>query len=100
MPFLRNLTPEEQETLIHKVRNSGRSLGDNFTGEILNEMTFQNIEKKLAKISEEENYNTKNRYRLQRTKLDYADKKRMPIDESKLKDVLKSQPTFRTAIQN
>lgn len=99
MPFLRNLTPEEQETLIHKIKNSGRSLGDSVTGELLNEMTFQQVEKKLAQISEEENFNAKNRYRLQRTKLDYADKKRMPIDESKLKDVLKNQPTFKTAIQ-
>jgi hypothetical protein len=53
-------------------------------------MTFQTIETKLAKLSEEENFNSKNRYRLQRTKLDYADKKRMPIDESKLKDVLRN----------
>ncbi|MFN9910337.1 MAG: hypothetical protein ACK56F_30200 [bacterium] len=51
-------------------------------------------------MSEEENFNTKNRYRLNRTKLDYADKKRMPIDESKLKDVLKNRPTFKVAIEN
>lgn len=81
MPLLRNLTPAEQETLIHKIQNSGRSLGDQATNEILDEMTIQSIEKKLAKLSEEENFNAKNRYRLQRTKLDYADKKRMPVDE-------------------
>lgn len=63
-------------------------------------MTFQNIEKKLAHISEEANFDSKNRYRLQRTKLDFADKKRMPIDESKLKDVLKNRPTFKIAIEN
>lgn len=55
-------------------------------------------EEKLAKISEEENYNAKNRYRLQRKTLDYAEKKRMPIDESKLRDVLRNRPTFRTRI--
>ncbi len=98
MPVLRNLTPEEQEILIHKIKNNGRRLGDNISGGLLNEMAFQHIEEKLAKISEEENYNSKNRYRLQRTKLDFADKKRMPIDESKLKDVLRNQPAFKTAI--
>ncbi len=62
-------------------------------------MTFKTTEEKLAKLSEEENYNSKNRYRLQRKKLDYADKRRMPIDESKLKDVLRNRPTFRTKIE-
>jgi len=61
-------------------------------------MTLQTIEQKLAKLSEEENFTAKNRYRLQRTKLDYAEKKRMPIDESKLKDVLRNQSTFKVAI--
>jgi hypothetical protein len=99
MPLLRNLTPAEQEAFIHKMRNSNRSLGDQFTNEILDEMTTQTIETKLAKLSEEENFNAKNRYRLQRTKLDYADKKRMPIDEAKLKDVLRNQSTFKVAVQ-
>jgi hypothetical protein len=48
------------------------------------------MELKLAKLSEEENYNNKNRYRLQKQTLDYADKKRMPVDEQKLKDVLRN----------
>ena len=99
MPLLRNLTAIEQETLLHKLRNTGRVLGDSVTGDLLNEMTYQTIEQKLAKLSEEENYNSKNRYRLNRTKLDYADKKRMPIDESKLKDVLRNRPTFKVAIE-
>ncbi len=58
MPHLRNLTPEEYEIFLHKVRNQGRVLGDNFTGEILDEMTSQEIEKKLAKISEETTWNS------------------------------------------
>jgi hypothetical protein len=98
MPVLSNLTPSEQEALLHKLRNSGRQLGEDINHEILDEMTLQTIEQKLAKLSEEENFNAKNRYRLQRTKLDYADKKRMPIDESKLKDVLRNQSTFKVAI--
>ena len=54
----------------------------------------QTIEKKLAKISEDENFLEKNRYRLEKTKLDYADKKRMPIDERKVKDILRNRPAL------
>ena len=57
MPFLRGLTPAEQEAFIHKVRNSGRHLGDSVTEDLLSEMTYQEIEQKLAKLSEEENFN-------------------------------------------
>ena len=65
MPVLRGLTPEEQEIFLHKIKNSsGRTLGDSATAEILDEMTTQTIEEKLAKLSEEENFNAKNRYRL------------------------------------
>jgi hypothetical protein len=96
MPILRTLNAEEQEAFLHKLRNSGRSLTD--VDGLLSEMTFHQIEEKLAKLSEEENYNAKNRYRLQKTKLDFAEKKRQPIDESKLKDVLRNQPAFKQAI--
>jgi hypothetical protein len=98
MPILSNLTPAEQEALLHKLRNSSRNHGEDINNELLDEMTLQTIETRLAKLSEEENFNSKNRYRLQRTKLDYADRKRMPIDESKLKDVLRNQSTFKVAI--
>lgn len=100
MPLLAGLSAKEQKALVHKLQNSGRTLGDSMTDDLLNEMTFQNIEKRLAHISEEENFNAKNRYRLQRTQLDYADKKRMPIDESKLKDFLRNRTTFKDAITN
>lgn len=63
-------------------------------------MVFRNEERKLAKISEEEHFNQKNRYRLQRKTLDFAEKKRMPVDESKLKDVLKNKTTFKNRIEN
>jgi len=58
-------------------------------------MAYQRVEEELAKLSEEENYLNKNRYRLQKTTLDYADKKRMAVDEHKLKDVLRNQGIFR-----
>ncbi len=64
MPVLRHLTRDEMDALIHKIKNSGRKHGDEFTGPELYNMVHKTVEKKLAKISEEENYNSKNRYRL------------------------------------
>lgn len=80
------------------MKNQGRKHGDNFTDELLTEMVFKYEEKKLAKISEEEHFNQKNRYRLQRKTLDFAEKKRMPVDEAKLKDVLRNRTTFKNRI--
>jgi phosphoglycerate-specific signal transduction histidine kinase len=64
MPLLRGLTKEETEAFLHKVRNQDRSLGDNFTQDLLTGMISNTVEEKLAKLSEEENFNAKNRYRL------------------------------------
>lgn len=58
-------------------------------------MTLKTVEERLAKISEEENFNKKNRYRLQRSTMDFAERKRMPIDEAKLKDLLRNQGEFK-----
>jgi len=54
---------------------------------------------KLAKLSEEANFEQKNRYRLQKTKLDHADKKRMAVDESTLQDLLRNRKEFRMKIE-
>jgi Mg/Co/Ni transporter MgtE len=64
MPVLRTLTEDEQRLLLHKIRNSTRKGNDNSSESLLNEMTFQKVEQMLANLSEEENYNMKNRYRL------------------------------------
>jgi hypothetical protein len=40
MPLFRNLTKNESEALLHKIRNSGRKAGDNITDSLLSEMTF------------------------------------------------------------
>lgn len=42
----------------------------------------------MAKISEEETTLAKNRYRLVNKRMKFADKKRMPIDKQKVKDLL------------
>lgn len=53
----------------------------------------------LAEISEEENYALKNRYRHQRLTMDYADKKRMPVDERSVRDMLRNQHLFRNKMK-
>ena len=96
---MRGLTPDEQRAFFHKVQNQ-RGDGSDYNNRILDAMMSNKLEEKLAAMSEEENFNSKNRYRLQKRVLDYADKKRMPIDEQKLKDVLRNRPTFRVRIEN
>ena len=86
---------EEVRILLHKVRNSDRKLGGAGERLAMDTVEHHRVEEMLAKISEEENFNAKNRYRLQKTTMDYADKKRMPVDESKLKDVLRNQGIFK-----
>jgi hypothetical protein len=53
------------------------------------------VEQELAKVSEEENYNIKNRYRHYNKTMHYADAKKMPVDERKVKDMLRNQHIFR-----
>ena len=54
----------------------------------------------LAKLSETENYKMKNRYRHQRQTMDFAEKKRMPVDETSVRDMLRNQHIFRWKMQN
>ena len=54
---------------------------------------FDEIE--MAKISETETHLAKNRYRLHNKRLMFADKKRMPIDKQKVKDMLQNEAIFR-----
>lgn len=56
MPLLRHLTKEEQQAFVHKVKNSNRKHGDETTNSLLTDMTFNLMEEKLAKVSEEENF--------------------------------------------
>jgi hypothetical protein len=49
-------------------------------------------------VSEEENFNLKNRYRHQWKTMNFADKKRMPIHESKVADLLRNSHIYRAKI--
>lgn len=53
------------------------------------------FEEELARVSEDANFQMKNRYRHQRFTMDYADKKRMPVDENSVRDMLRNQHIFR-----
>ena len=72
MPHLRGLTEEEQRSFIHKIQNDSRknsTPGQENCDEIYEDIVNRTFEKKLAQVSEEENYNKKNRYRLNARKL-------------------------------
>lgn len=52
----------------------------------------------MAKISEDERFALKSRYLHQRKKMDFAEKKRMPIHESKVVDLLRNSHIYRNKI--
>lgn len=54
-------------------------------------MVDKTLEKKLAKIQEEEAYLAKNRYRLDNETMRYADPNRMPVDKKKLRNVIRQR---------
>lgn len=84
MPLLSGLNEKEQRSLVHLLQNK------NEEDRLYAYITSDDIKVKLAKVSEEENHALKNRYRHQRKTMDFAEKKRMPIDESKVKDLLRN----------
>lgn len=84
--------------MIHLVRNKGadkRAEGMELKERAMDQVVDDSLLKRLAEVSEEENFALKNRYRHQRQTMDYADKKRMPIDERNVRDLLRNQHIFR-----
>jgi len=63
MTVLRSLSEDEAKTLLHKIKNADRRRGDPVADVMLDTMTFSKVEEYLAKLSEEENFHLKNRYR-------------------------------------
>ena len=61
----------------------------------MNELTSTSELEKLAKLSEEENFRMKNRYKLDQETMKYAEKKRMPVDERNVREMLRNQHIFR-----
>ena len=56
------------------------------------------MKQRLAKLSEESNFAIKNRFKLDKDVMQYAEKKRMPLDQLKVKDMLKNQHIVRERI--
>lgn len=100
MPLLRGLSREEADALIHLIKNKRGNVGEESTDLLLTSMVYNPLEEKLAKISEEAHFEQKNRYRLEKQKLQYADKKRMAIDEQKIKDILRNRADIRAEIES
>lgn len=90
MPMLAGLTVIEMDTLIHKMKNENTQ-----SEQLLASQCNTAVEEKLAKISEEENFNLKNYYRHTTQTLKWADKKRMKVDEHKVRDMLRNQHIVR-----
>lgn len=91
---------EETEILFHLIKNRNTDINTStkHTNELVDK-ACSNVEKqRLAKISEEQNFLNKNRFYIDKTLMNYADKKRMPIDEIKVKDMLRNQHIVRAKI--
>lgn len=93
MPTLRNLDEEESEIFLHLLRNTKRSSGGDSqkrTNALIDESCSDELKKQLARLSEEENFALKNRFKHEKDTMKYADKRRMPIEKNKVKDLLRN----------
>jgi tryptophanyl-tRNA synthetase len=79
MPMMAGLTKQEKHDLMHQIHNNGDQKWNK-----LEEMVSKKLEKQLAKIQEEQAYLAKNRYRLDKEIMEFAEPTRMPVDKKKL----------------
>uniref|UniRef100_A0A7S3MZA8 Uncharacterized protein n=1 Tax=Strombidium inclinatum TaxID=197538 RepID=A0A7S3MZA8_9SPIT len=101
MPHIVNLEGKEALDFIHLVLSKNGTTLDADKQRSLNMIdaacSDSNI-KALAKASEEENFNTKSYHRLENRHLRHADKKKMPIDARKVKDILTNKHMYRAKV--
>lgn len=95
MPLLANLNAAEMDALVHKMKNEATT-----SEAILESVTSNEYEKRMAQISEEENFNKKNWYRHEQRTLRWADKQRMKVDAHKVRDMLRNQNIVKHDILN
>lgn len=100
MPMLRELDEEETRILFHMIKNKERNVNTQAqrSQELLDAACSDERARKLAKISEEANFALKNRFKHEKDTMQYADKSRMPIEKSKVRDLLRNQHIFRHKI--
>ena len=68
--------------------------------DLIDDACSDHLKRKLAKISEEENFAIKNTFKHNKDTMNWADKKKMPIEKSKVKDLLRYQNVFREKINS
>ena len=100
MPTLASLDEEETEIFLHLIRNKGRdqSLSKQISLSLIDEACDDSEKAELARISEEENFALKARYKHDNDTAQWMDAKRMPVDETKVRDLLRYQHHFRAKI--
>lgn len=101
MPLVADLDEEETQILLHLVKNKSRRELNNDTRrtqELIDNDCQDDLKVKLAKLSEEENFALKNRWMHNKKTMKYADKKKMPIDKSKVVDMLRHQNVFKKKV--
>lgn len=86
------MNDQEKKAMIHLVRNRHGNCapGQELTEQLMDRAVDTSELEELAKFSEKEHFNMKNRYRHQRQTMDFAEKKRMPIDERNVRDMLRN----------
>lgn len=72
-----------------------RSRGDD---QILDSVVDEEPLRELAEVSEQANYELKNRYRHDKQTMQYADKNRMKVDERSVRDMLRNQHIVRNKL--
>lgn len=92
MEGMGSLNDDEKKTLLHLIKNrhGGCADGQVLTETLMDQAVDDSQLLEIAKLSEEEHFNVKNRYKHQRETLEYADKKRMPVDERTVRDMLRN----------
>ena len=92
------MSEEEQRAFIHLIKNKKNSSSE--VQSAMDCVADDSELAELAKLSEKEQFDVKNRYRHQKRTMQYADKKRQPVDERTVRDMLRNQHLFRTKINN
>jgi len=82
---------------VHLLRNRRGACADGqeLTNRLMDNATDDTFLKEIAAVSEAENFALKNRYIHQKNTMNFADKKRMPIDESSVREMLRNQHIIR-----
>lgn len=101
MPVFATLTEDEAEILIHMIQNKRtRELNNEKRrrGTLIDDACSDAMKTRLARMSEDENFALKNAWYHNKKTMKFADKKKMPIDQRKVVDMLRHQNIFKHKI--